>query len=83
MDRPSDLLTAHELRPAPMPTGAPPIHSARARQRRLLELCEAAPGSAPPIDVDAVARAIARRALFTRRLAEEMRENGGSTLSAS
>jgi hypothetical protein len=61
-------------RPAPMPVDAPPVGPARARRRRLLELRESARGHGSRLDADAVASAIARRALFTQRLTARLVE---------
>jgi hypothetical protein len=61
----------------PMPLTAPPVGPARARRLRLLQLREAL---AEPVDVDAVATAIVRRAQFTHELAghlaRETRDEG-------
>ena len=60
---------------APMPVDTPPVGPARARKLRLMRLRQALiePGAA--VDVDAVAGAIARRAIFAgelrRRLIDE------------
>jgi hypothetical protein len=50
---------------SPRPVDAPPVGPARARALRLLQLRERLAG---PVDADAVAASIARRALFTQQL---------------
>jgi hypothetical protein len=59
---------------APMPVDSPPVGPARARQLRLMRLRQSLLDS--DVDVDAVAGAIARRAMFAgdlrRRLTEDV-----------
>lgn len=57
---------------APMPVDAPPVGPARARRLRLLQLRESTLGCESHVDADAIASVIARRALFTQRLAARL-----------
>jgi hypothetical protein len=59
------LLDIETIAVSPMPVDAPPVGPARARALRLLQLRERLAG---PVDADAVAASIARRALFTQQL---------------
>ena len=61
---------------APMPIDAPPVGPARARRLRLLRLRERLLETGPPMDMDAVAQAIARRAIFTGDLCRRLAEDG-------
>jgi hypothetical protein len=56
---------------APMPVDAPPVGPARARRLRLLRLRE----TLTDVDVDAVAEAIARRAVFASELRRQLAED--------
>jgi hypothetical protein len=66
------VLSSHDIEPAPMPVDAPPVGPAKARQLRLLQLREQLRRPGAQVDVDAVATAIARRAQFTRDLAAQL-----------
>ena len=63
----ADLGTATSPR-APMPLHAPPVGPARARRWRLAQLRERMLAG-DPVDIDAVAGALVRRARFDRELA--------------
>jgi hypothetical protein len=61
---------------SPMPVDSPPVGRARARRLRLMRLRQSLLESGGGIDVDAVAGAIARRAMFAgdlrRRLTDDV-----------
>ena len=57
---------------APMPVNSPPVGPARARQLRLMRLRQSLIESGAHVDVDAVAGAIARRAIFAGELRRRM-----------
>lgn len=59
------LLDLEPVTWSPMPLDAPPVGPARAQALRLHQLRQRLQD---PVDVDAVAACIARRALFTREL---------------
>jgi len=55
-----------------MPLDAPPVNAARARRLRLERLRELVQQPGYEVDVDAVATAIARRAMFTGELSRRL-----------
>jgi hypothetical protein len=55
-----------------MPVDSPPVNDARARRLRLTQLRELVAQPGYEVDVDAVATAIARRALFTGELSRRL-----------
>jgi hypothetical protein len=57
---------------APMPVNSPPVGPARARQLRLMRLRQSLIEPGAHVDVDAVAGAIARRAIFAGELRRRM-----------
>jgi methylaspartate ammonia-lyase len=61
---------------APMPIDAPPVGSVHARRRRLAALRESLAQAGPLVDIDAVAQAITRRAMFDGELRRQLAENG-------
>jgi hypothetical protein len=57
---------------APMPVNSPPVGPARARQLRLMRLRQSLIEPGAHVAVDAVAGAIARRAIFAGELRRRM-----------
>jgi hypothetical protein len=57
---------------APMPVDAPPVGPARARRLRLMRLRQSLIEPGAQVDVDAVAGAIARRAIFAGELRRQL-----------
>jgi hypothetical protein len=57
---------------APMPVDTPPVGPARARRLRLMRLRQSLIEPGAQVDVDAVAGAIARRAVFAGELRRQL-----------
>ena len=59
-----------------MPVSTPPVGPARARRMRLMALRESLANAELRVDVDAVAEAITRRAVFNGELRRHLAQNG-------
>jgi hypothetical protein len=60
---------------APMPVDSPPVGPARARPLRLMRLRESLLEPGAPVEADAVAGAIARRAMFAGELRRQLTDD--------